>query len=213
MKAHIAGSSYVYKTSQAKAIRNSNIMDMYACYQIAIALALKKLYGFGNKRIRDAFFCIGEAMDTFHSYASLSPNKISRHGYDDIGTGQEKLFRMANSRNIDTDYLKVTHCNTPSAQQMDKPDVCGIYYIFRLCVAIGLNDKCGFGNSRIKQVFDYTNEVFREFDKASHASDEMKALGYNDRDIGKKHLLKMAEEEGIDLYESAGITFTDYRTE
>ncbi len=52
MKSHIAGSSMTSKANVQTAIAHSEMQQVVAVYRICTALALNKLYGFGNERLR-----------------------------------------------------------------------------------------------------------------------------------------------------------------
>ena len=72
-----------------------------------------------------------------------------------------------------------------------------------MCLAIALNKKYHFGNGRLKEVSDETDNVLKSFD--SYAGDISKTRGYSDLDTGREMLVQALESRGIDIEHVAGI--------
>lgn len=60
---------------------------------------------------------------------------------------------------------RIARSNVQSIQkEMEKVAVQEVLAIYRMCIAIALNQKYHFGNGRLKEVFDETDDVLKRFD-------------------------------------------------
>ena len=100
MKSHIAGSTMTSKANVQTAIAHSEMQQVVAVYRICTALALNKLYGFGNERLKEA---VEESLVEFGRYAG-STGVSKAKGFTDIETGEEMLMQAVRSRGIDIEY-------------------------------------------------------------------------------------------------------------
>ena len=99
---------------------------------------------------------------------------------------------------------RIASGNVSSVQkEMERVATQEVLTIYRMCLAIALNKKYHFGNGRLKEVFDETDDVLKSFD--SYAGDISKAKGYNDLDTGREMLVQALESRGIDIEYVAGI--------
>ena len=99
---------------------------------------------------------------------------------------------------------RIARGNVSSIQkEMEKVAMQEVLAIYRMSLAIALNEKYHFGNGRLKEVFDETDNVLRKFD--SYAGDISKAKGYSDLDTGREMLVQALESRGIDIEHVAGI--------
>ena len=74
---------------------------------------------------------------------------------------------------------RIARGNVSSIQkEMEKVAMQEVLAIYRMSLAIALNEKYHFGNGRLKEVFDETDNVLRRFD--GYAGDISKAKGYSD---------------------------------
>lgn len=88
-------------------------------------------------------------------------------------------------------------------KEMEKVAMQEVLAIYRMSLAIALNKKYHFGNGRLKEVFDETDDVLKNFD--SYAGDISKAKGYRDLDTGREMLVQSLESRGIYIEHVAGI--------
>ena len=99
---------------------------------------------------------------------------------------------------------RIARGNVSSIQkEMEKVAMQEVLAIYRMSLAIALNKKYHFGNGRLKEVFDETDNVLRKFD--SYAGDISKAKGYSDLGTGQEMLVQALESRGIDIEHVAGI--------
>ena len=99
---------------------------------------------------------------------------------------------------------RIARSNVHSIQkEMEKVAMQEVLAIYRMCIAIALNKKYHFGNGRLKEVFDETDDVLKNFD--SYAGDISKSKGYSDLDTGREMLVQALESRGIDIEHVAGI--------
>ena len=99
---------------------------------------------------------------------------------------------------------RIARGNVSNVQkEMERVATQEVLTIYRMCLAIALNKKYHFGNGRLKEVFDETDNVLKSFD--SYAGDISKAKGYNDLDTGREMLVQALESRGIDIEYVAGI--------
>ena len=99
---------------------------------------------------------------------------------------------------------RIARGNVSSVQkEMEQVAMQEVLAIYRMSLAIALNKKYHFGNGRLKEVFDETDNVLKSFD--SYAGDISKAKGYNDLDTGREMLVQALESRGIDIEYVAGI--------
>lgn len=80
-----------------------------------------------------------------------------------------------------------------------------LFALYRICIAIAANEAFGFGNDRLKKLFDATDEAMQVFDDYAGCIGVSKARGYLDMDTGITKLLQIAESRNIDLSYIAGI--------
>ena len=74
-----------------------------------------------------------------------------------------------------------------------------LFALYRICIAIAANEAFGFGNGRLKKLFDTTDEAMQVFDDYAGCIGVSKARGYLDMDTGIAKLLQIAESRNIDL--------------
>ena len=99
---------------------------------------------------------------------------------------------------------RIARGNVSSIQkEMEKVAMQEVLAIYRMSLAIALNEKYHFGNGRLKEVFDETDNVLKSFD--SYAGDISKTRGYSDLDTGREMLVQALESRGIDIEHVAGI--------
>ena len=99
---------------------------------------------------------------------------------------------------------RIARGNVSSIQkEMEKVAMQEVLAIYRMSLAIALNEKYHFGNGRLKEVFDETDDVLRRFD--GYAGDISKAKGYGDLDTVLEMLVQALESRGIDIEHVAGI--------
>ena len=99
---------------------------------------------------------------------------------------------------------RIARGNVSSVQkEMEQAAVNEVLAIYRMSLAIALNKKYHFGNGRLKEVFDETDNVLKSFD--SYAGDISKTRGYNDLDTGREMLVQALKSRGIDIEHVAGI--------
>lgn len=99
---------------------------------------------------------------------------------------------------------RIAKSNVQSIQkEMEKVAMQKVLAIYRMCIAIALNEKYHFGNGRLKEVFDETDDVLRRFD--GYAGDISKVKGYSDLDTGREMLVQALKSRGIDIEHVAGI--------
>ena len=99
---------------------------------------------------------------------------------------------------------RIARSNVSNIQkEMEKVAMQEVLAIYRMSLAIALNEKYHFGNGRLKEVFDETDNVLKNFD--SYAGDISKAKGYSDLDTGREMLVQALESRGIDIEHVAGI--------
>lgn len=99
---------------------------------------------------------------------------------------------------------RIARSNVQSVQkEMEQVAMQEVLAIYRMCIAIALNQKYHFGNGRLKEVFDETDDVLKRFD--GYAGDISKAKGYSDLDTGREMLVQALESRGIDIEHVAGI--------
>ena len=99
---------------------------------------------------------------------------------------------------------RIARGNVSSVQkEMEKVAMQEVLAIYRMSLAIALNEKYHFGNGRLKEVFDETDNVLKSFD--SCAGDISKTRGYSDLDTGREMLVQALESRGIDIEHVAGI--------
>lgn len=99
---------------------------------------------------------------------------------------------------------RIAKSNVSSIQrQMEQVAMQEVLAIYRMSLAIALNEKYHFGNGRLKEVFDETDEVLRRFD--GYAGDISKAKGYSDLYTGQEMLVQALKSRGIDIEHVAGI--------
>ena len=99
---------------------------------------------------------------------------------------------------------RIARCNVSSIQkEMEQVAMQEVLAIYRMSLAIALNEKYHFGNGRLKEVFDETDNVLKSFD--SYAGDISKTRGYSDLDTGREMLVQALESRGIDIEHVAGI--------
>ena len=103
MKSHIAGSTMTSKTNVQTAIAHSEMQQVVAVYRICTALALNKLYGFGNERLKKFNEAVEESLVEFGRYAGSTGISKAR-GFTDLETGEEMLMQAVRSRGIDIEY-------------------------------------------------------------------------------------------------------------
>lgn len=85
---------------------------------------------------------------------------------------------------------RIAKSNVQSVQkEMEQVAMQEVLAIYRMSLAIALNKKYHFGNGRLKEVFDETDDVLKRFD--GYAGDISKAKGYSDLDTGAKALVVM----------------------
>lgn len=80
-----------------------------------------------------------------------------------------------------------------------------LFALYRICIAIAANEAFGFGNDRLKKLFDATDEAMQVFDDYAGCIGVSKSRGYLDMDTGITKLLQIAESRNIDLAYIAGI--------
>lgn len=88
-------------------------------------------------------------------------------------------------------------------KEMEQVAMHEVLAIYRMSLAIALNKKYHFGNGRLKEVFDETDNVLKSFD--SYAGDISKSKGYSDLGTGREMLVRALESRGIDIEHVAGI--------
>ena len=99
---------------------------------------------------------------------------------------------------------RIARSNVSSIQrQMEQVAMQEVLAIYRMSLAIALNKKYHFGNGRLKEVFDETDNVLKSFD--SYAGDISKAKGYSDLGTGQEMLVQALKSRGIDIEHVAGI--------
>ena len=99
---------------------------------------------------------------------------------------------------------RIARGNVSSIQkEMEKVAMQEVLAIYRMSLAIALNNKYHFGNGRLKEVFDETDNVLKSFD--SYAGDISKTRGYSDLDTGREMLVQALKSRGIDIEHVAGI--------
>ena len=99
---------------------------------------------------------------------------------------------------------RIARGNVSSIQkEMEKVAMQEVLAIYRMSLAIALNKKYHFGNGRLKEVFDETDDVLKNFD--SYAGDISKAKGYSDLGTGQEMLVQALKSRGIDIEHVAGI--------
>ena len=99
---------------------------------------------------------------------------------------------------------RIARGNVSSVQkEMEKVTMQEVLAIYRMSLAIALNEKYHFGNGRLKEVFDETDNVLKRFD--GYAGDISKTKGYSDLDTGREMLVQALESRGIDIEHVAGI--------
>ena len=99
---------------------------------------------------------------------------------------------------------RIARGNVSSIQkEMEKVAMQEVLAIYRMSLAIALNEKYHFGNGRLKEVFDETDNVLKSFD--SYAGDISKTRGYSDLDTGREMLVQALKSRGIDIEYVAGI--------
>lgn len=103
MKSHIAGSTMTSKANVQTAIAHSEMQQVVAVYRICTALALNKLYGFGNERLKKFNEAVEESLVEFGRYTGSTGISKAR-GFTDLETGEEMLMRAVKSRGIDIEY-------------------------------------------------------------------------------------------------------------
>lgn len=78
--------------------------------------------------------------------------------------------------------------------------------IWDLILLIALHEELGFGNKRLKRVYDRMLDVQQDFIINSSCTDSRgKSLPYNDIETGLKMTIKRAERSGIDWKSILGI--------
>ena len=209
MKSHIAGSVYSSKTNAIRSMRQTDIRDLLAIYQMCVALGLNEKFGFGKQKIKKAFYAIDDTMATFGKYSCLTGVSRSK-GIVDISTGWEKLIQIAESRNLDYNSWLNYPYTAQIAKKMEGKDIFDLIQTYRLCVAIGLNDAFGFGDKRLMDLFAAIDREMVLFDENTIASEEQKERGYTDMDAGKIYLFNKASARQLDAAEAIGITLCDY---
>lgn len=85
------------------AIAHSEMQQVVAVYRICTALALNKLYGFGNERLKKFNEAVEESLVEFGRYAGSTGISKAR-GFTDLETGEEMLMQAVKSRGIDIEY-------------------------------------------------------------------------------------------------------------
>ena len=99
---------------------------------------------------------------------------------------------------------RIARGNVSSVQkEMEQVAMQEVLAIYRMSLAIALNKKYHFGNGRLKEVFDETDDVLKSFD--SYAGDISKTRGYSDLDTGREMLVQALKSRGIDIEYVAGI--------
>ena len=99
---------------------------------------------------------------------------------------------------------RIARGNVSSIQkEMEQVAMQEVLAIYRMSLAIALNKKYHFGNGRLKEVFDETDNVLKSFD--SYAGDISKTRGYSDLDTGREMLVQALKSRGIDIEYVAGI--------
>lgn len=99
---------------------------------------------------------------------------------------------------------RIARGNVSSVQkEMEQAAMHEVLAIYRMSLAIALNKKYHFGNGRLKEVFDETDDVLRSFD--SYAGDISKSKGYSDLETGREMLVQALKSRGIDIEYVAGI--------
>ena len=99
---------------------------------------------------------------------------------------------------------RIARGNVSSVQkEIERVATQEVLTIYRMSLAIALNKKYHFGNGRLKEVFDETDDVLKSFD--SYAGDISKTRGYSDLDTGREMLVQALESRGIDIEHVAGI--------
>ena len=88
-------------------------------------------------------------------------------------------------------------------KEMERVATQEVLTIYRMSLAIALNKKYHFGNGRLKEVFDETDNVLKSF--GSYAGDISKTRGYSDLDTGREMLVQALKSRCIDIEHVAGI--------